>query len=290
MILVFDSFSQKAYEYKENINDTVKGAINTKGGVIIENKYRYFRRQSDYIVAHNFIGSSDLYNNEGKLLMKNIKNFEFKHGSSYIMYCKDFNGQMKWALYSLEGKQVTDYIYSRRDIWVYSTFYLKNYYDVKKDVEYQLIDSTGTPVISSKNEEEYRKKQKKFISEYQKNKKENYDIMDCEEDIDEDYKVTKLINKETGKYGLKINNVKVLPSVYESINQKCCDCFVIELNKKYGVFHASGKMVLEPIYDKIENIAYNTTIIASYNGKYAVYSIDTGEKVFDKEYGFIDFL
>jgi hypothetical protein len=70
----------------------------------------------------------------------------------------------------------------------------------------------------------------------------------------------------------------VIPVRYSSISYFHDDFYLIELHGKYGVIHSNGKVMIEPLYEKLSPYEFNTPkLIGTKSGKQYLIDLSTGK-------------
>lgn len=194
------------------------GVIDFKGNIIVPCDY-------DSITAlkgttNSLITSKDskfgLIDNTGAVLIenqyKNIKAISDKYENGYIVQ----NDKNKYGIIAWNKKEVVEVKYDD----VKSIYGNGNYYAVKENEKWKIVDSTGDKFLDGTYD----------------------DIVD----INNEYAIV----KKSGKYGLTTiyeNNVSI-DVKYQDIKYATGSNYIVKLDNKYGIMSKEGTVLLEPKY------------------------------------------
>ena len=282
-VICINSQSQTGYIFKNDLKDSLIGVVDLKGNIVIKNEYSEFRALHGYILGKKFNEqSSSLFTSNGFMIKDGITYFfEFGNNKYLLLHQYEKDKEGKWALYDVKGQKNTDFIY---DDIIHSSE-LADYAQVIRKTKYILIDTLGNELFHNKDKKAFKEQVQTFKRE--QNIGEEDFMIEMGSDNTEEPEIFK--DSKSLKYGLRFRADTLVEAKYEEIKWMCCKSLIVKLDSEYGVISTTGKTILKPEFDNIENIAY-WKIIARYKGKYGVYNARTGNIIIKPSFGYLKFL
>lgn len=267
------------YKYFVVKEENKYGVIDTQGNKVIEAEYENVKipnPQKAVFICYEEDTTKVLNDKNEEIFTQyqNIEPLRLKNISSDLMYEKSilkYSKDGKYGIIDLNGKKITNAIYEEIDTLQYKEGELL----VKKDGKYGVINIKGATLVKTNYdkietdkyyEEENGYKTAGYIvsSTTEEGYRYGYVNLDGKEIIqtkyNDLYRITEInsedsyiICAENGKYGLIINNKKVIENEYQSLVYAEGNNNIIALKgKKYGVLSTEGKTIIPFEYKQID--------------------------------------
>lgn len=286
------------YKYFVVKEENKYGVIDVQGNKIIETQYENVKipnpEKAVFICYEE--NNTKILNDKNEEIFTQYENIEplrLKNISSDLMYEKSvlkYSKDEKYGIIDLNGKIITKPIYEEIDTLQFKEGELL----VKKDGKYGVINIKGTTLVKTNYDKIETDKYYENNNEYKnagyivsKTTEEGYrygyvnlagkEII--EPKYNDLYRITEInsqdiyiICAENGKYGLIINDKKIIENDYQSLVYTESNNNIIALKgKKYGVLSTTGKIIVPFEYKQID--VTGTYIYATTN--------DENTKIFD---------
>lgn len=277
------------YNYFVVKEDNKYGVIDAQGNKIIETKYQDVKipnPQKAVFICYEENDTKVLNENNEEIFTQyeNIEPLRLKNVSSDLMYEKTtlkYSKDGKYGIIDLNGKSITNAIYEEIDTLQFKEGELL----VKKDGKYGVINIKGTTLIKANYD---KIETDKYYEQENGYKKAGYIVSKTTEEgyrygyvnlagkeiietkYNDLYRIMEIdsqdiyiICAENGKYGLIINNKKVIENEYQSLVYAEGNNTIIALKgKKYGVLSTEGETIVPFEYKQIDitgEYIYTTT-------------------------------
>lgn len=277
------------YKYFVVKEENKYGVIDIQGNKIIDTQYENVKipnPQKAVFICYSEGNTKTLNDNNEEIFTQyeNIEPLRLKNISSDLMYEKSvlkYSKDGKYGIINFDGKVITKPIYEEIDTLQFKEGELL----VKKDGKYGVINIKGTTLIKTNYD---KIETDKYYDENNAYKDAGYIVSKTTEEgyrygyinlngkelvepkYNDLYRITEknskdiyIICAENGKYGLIINNKKVIENEYQSlVYSESNDTIIALKGKKYGVVSTDGKIIIPFEYKQIdvtEDYIYATT-------------------------------
>ena len=267
------------YKYFVVKEENKYGVIDTQGNKIIDTQYENVKipnPQKAVFICYSEGNTKILNDNNEEIFTQyeNIEPLRLQNISSDLMYEKSilrYSKNGKYGIINFDGKVITKPIYEEIDTLQFKEGELL----VKKDGKYGVINIKGTTLIKTNYD---KIETDKYYDENNAYKDAGYIVSKTTEEgyrygyinlngkelvepkYNDLYRITEknskdiyIICAENGKYGLIINNKKVIENEYQSlIYSESNDTIIALKGKKYGVLSTDGKIIIPFEYKQID--------------------------------------
>ena len=267
------------YKYFVVKEENKYGVIDTQGNKIIDTQYENVKipnPQKAVFICYSEGNTKILNDNNEEIFTQyeNIEPLRLQNISSDLMYEKSilrYSKNGKYGIINFDGKVITKPIYEEIDTLQFKEGELL----VKKDGKYGVINIKGTTLIKTNYD---KIETDKYYDENNAYKDAGYIVSKTKEEgyrygyinlngkelvepkYNDLYRITEknskdiyIICAENGKYGLIINNKKVIENEYQSlVYSESNDTIIALKGKKYGVLSTDGKIIIPFEYKQID--------------------------------------
>lgn len=267
------------YKYFVVKEENKYGVIDTQGNKIIDTQYENVKipnPQKAVFICYSEGNTKILNDNNEEIFTQyeNIEPLRLQNISSDLMYEKSvlrYSKNGKFGIINFDGKIITKPIYEEIDTLQFKEGELL----VKKDGKYGVINIKGTTLVKTNYD---KIETDKYYDEENAYKNAGYIVSKTTEEgyrygyinlngkelietkYNDLYRITEknskdiyIICAENGKYGLIINNKKVIENEYQSlVYSESNDTIIALKGKKYGVLSTDGKIIIPFEYKQID--------------------------------------
>lgn len=300
---VLEKIAEEDYKYFAVLADEKYGVIDTKGQIIIENKYNKIiipNPTKDVFIVTNEDETTDVLNKDSQNLFtefKNVQAIEINSSVSNLPYEKSvlkYEENGKYGLLDFSGKKLTDAIYEE----ISSVNFKEGEILAKRNDKYGVINNKGTELIAFDYDQiegdKYYNNGNYLKSGYIVKRTTNegyrygYISSNWEELIDTEYtSVSRILDKDdtndiylivskNGRYGVIKNKNVIIDFIYQGITyNKETNLFAVQRGGQYGVLNIEGKTILNVEY---KSIKFNGIYIYAKSYTEDLYFNKNGEK------------